>query len=73
MPDFRPDVNDDLSTVYAMGPEEILDDVLEPFAAQFKVDFKATDFGMGGLEEMRTLSELALLLTRVSVRSGEVG
>jgi hypothetical protein len=42
--DFRPDPDDSLSAVYAMGPEEVRDDVIEPLLAKLGLSTSGIDF-----------------------------
>lgn len=47
--DFRPAPADSLSTVYAMGPEEVRDDLIAPLLAKLglnadRIDFRGFDF-----------------------------
>lgn len=44
VPDFRPDPDDSLAKVYAMGPEEVRDDVIEPLLARLGVSVSGIDF-----------------------------
>ncbi|MBM5812409.1 MAG: hypothetical protein FJ191_10665 [Gammaproteobacteria bacterium] len=44
VPDFRPDPDDSLSKVYAMGPEEVRDDVIEPLLAKLGLSVIGIDF-----------------------------
>jgi hypothetical protein len=44
VPDFRPDPNDDLSKVNAMGPEEVRDDVIDPLLDRLGLSVSGIDF-----------------------------
>lgn len=59
VPDFRPEVNDDLVEVYAMGPEEIVDDILEPLSTQLNLDVSGIDFKALGFASVRTPADVA--------------
>lgn len=42
--DFRPDPEDSLSKVYAMGPEEVRDELIEPIAQCLGINLSGIDF-----------------------------
>ncbi|BBF68395.1 hypothetical protein [Sphingomonas bisphenolicum] len=44
VPDFRPEPEDSLSKVYAMGPEEVRDDLVEPLLDRLGLDVEGIDF-----------------------------
>jgi len=44
VPDFRPGPNDSLPKVYAMGPEEVRDIVIEPLLAKLGLSVSGIDF-----------------------------
>lgn len=66
VPDFRPDVSDDLAKVYAMGPEEIIDDILEPLTAQLRLDVEALDFKALGFDSIKTPADVAHFVMRLA-------
>jgi hypothetical protein len=66
VPDFRPDVNDDLKKVYAMGPEEIVDDFLEPLATQLSLDVEGVDFKALGFHSINTVVDFAHFMMRLA-------
>lgn len=67
--DFRPDVNDDLSKVYAMGPEEIIDDILEPLTTQLGLDVNGIDFKALGFESIKTPADVARFVMKMAATS----
>lgn len=44
VPDFRPGADDSLSKVYAMGPEEVRDDVIDPLLAKLGLSVGGINF-----------------------------
>lgn len=63
VPDFRPDPGDSLSTVYAMGPEEVRDDLIEPLLTTLGLSpsgFDFTGFDFSSIATPKDASELVL-------------
>jgi hypothetical protein len=69
VPDFRPEVNDDLAKVYAMGPEEIIDDILEPLTAQLNLDVSGIDFKALGFDSIKTPADVAHFVMKMAIAS----
>ena len=66
VPDFRPKVNDDLAKVYGMGPEEIVDDILEPLTAQLDLDVSGIDFKALGFGSIKTPADVAHFVMKMA-------
>jgi len=64
--DFRPDTSDDLAKVYAMGPEEIVDDFLEPLTTQLSLDVEDVDFKTLGFHSINTVADFAHFMMRLA-------
>lgn len=65
VPDFRPLPSDELASIYGMGLEEVLDDVLFPFAE--KHDLLQTDTDMSALKRPdATILDVAVILLALS-------
>ena len=63
--DFRPHPDDELASIYGMGPEEVLDDVLFPFAE--KHDLMNSDVDMSALrQDDATIRDVAAILLALS-------
>lgn len=43
VPDFRPCPDDDLAKIYAMGPEEVRDDLIDPLLDMLGLDVSGLD------------------------------
>jgi hypothetical protein len=69
VPDFRPDVNDDLARVYAMGPEEIIDDILDPITTQLNLDIYGLNFKALGFDAIKTIANVADFIKLIEVES----
>ena len=65
VPDFRPHPSDELASIYGMGLEEVLDDVLFPFAEEY--DLLESDTDMSALKRPdATIRDVALILLALS-------
>jgi hypothetical protein len=56
--DFRPLPNDDLAKVFAMGPEEVRDDLIEPIITDLNIDVSNIDFIGFDFRSIKTLKDV---------------
>jgi hypothetical protein len=73
VPDFRPDSGDSLSRVYAMGPEEVLDDLIEPLLAKLGLSVSGIDFTGFDLALIDTPMDVVRLMVKVAEAQNGVG
>jgi hypothetical protein len=66
VPDFRPDVDDDLMKIYAMGGEEVRDDLVEPIANALELDTEHADFRSLDFSALSTPKDVAKLLLGIA-------
>ncbi|WP_415644201.1 hypothetical protein [Sphingomonas antarctica] len=72
VPDFRPDPNDDLSKVNAMGPEEVRDDVIDPLLDRLGLSVSGIDFTDFDFSSVATPRDVIAFVTKVAdARNGE--
>ena len=60
--DFRPLPEDDLAEVYAMGPEEVRDDLIDPITEKLNLDLSRYDFKGFDFASLKTPSDVARFL-----------
>lgn len=60
--DFRPDPQDEFSEVYAMGPEEVLDELIEPISDKLGIDLNFYENNDISLVYLNTPSDAARFL-----------
>lgn len=66
VPDFRPDPDDNLVRIYAMGPEEALDDLIEPLLDKLELSKSKIDFNGLDLSSLNTPRDVASLIAKVA-------
>ena len=66
IPDFRPDPDDNLSKVYAMGPEEVRDDVIEPLLAKLRLSVSGIDFTGFDFSSVATPRDVVAFVMKVA-------
>jgi hypothetical protein len=70
--DFRPDPDDNLSKVYAMGPEEVRDDVIEPLLAKLGLSVSGIDFTGFDFSSLATPRNVVAFVMKVAdAQNGE--
>lgn len=70
VPDFRPLPEDDLSTVYAMGPEEVRDDVIEPLLTKLGLSVEGIDFTGFDFSSIATSRDVGRFVVKVAEAQG---
>lgn len=70
VPDFRPHPDDNLAKVYAMGPEEVWDEIIEPFLDRLGLAANEVDFTGLDLDDDATPRDVAKVLVSIAGRSG---
>ena len=72
VPDFRPDPDDSLSKLYAMGPEEVRDDVIEPLLTKLGLGVSGIDFTGFDFSSIATPRDVvAFVMKVVDAQNGE--
>ena len=72
VPDFRPDPDDSLSKVYAMGPEEVMYDVVEPLLTKLELSVSGIDFTGFDFSSVFTPRDVVAFVINVSgAQNGE--
>ena len=72
VPDFRPDPNDDLSEVYAIGPEEVRDDVIDPLLDRLGLSVSGIDFTGFDFASIATPTDVVAFVMKVAdAQNGE--
>lgn len=72
VPDFRPDPDDSLSQLYAMGPEEVRDDVIEPLLTKLGLSVSGIDFTSFDFSSIATPRDVvAFVIKVVDAQNGE--
>lgn len=64
--DFRPDPNDDLSKVYAMGPEEVRDDVVDPLLDRLGLSVSGMDFTGFDFASITTPKDISEFVAKIA-------
>ena len=57
--DFRPSADDNLANVFAMGPEEVRDDLVEPLIEGLDLDVSSISFKDFDFDTLRTPKDVA--------------
>ena len=71
--DFRPDTNDDLSRVYAMGPEEVRDDVIDPLLDRLGLSVSGMDFTGFDFASITTPKDISEFVAKIAeAQNGDV-
>lgn len=73
VPDFRPDPDDSLAKVYAMGPEEVWDDVIEPLLAKLGLSVSGIDFTGFDFSSVATPRDVVAFIVKVADTQGGDG
>ena len=68
--DFSPDPEDDLATVYAMGPEEVRDDVIEPLLTKLRLSLDEFDFTGFDFSSITTPKDVGRFVMKVANAQG---
>ena len=72
VPDFRPAPDDSLSKVYAMGPQEVRDDVIEPLLAKLGLSVSGIDFTGFDFSSVSTPRDVIAFIIKVAdAQNGE--
>lgn len=72
VPDFRPDPDDSLSQLYAMGPEEVRDDVIEPLLTKLGLSVSGIYFTSFDFSSIATPRDVvAFVIKVVDAQNGE--
>lgn len=71
--DFRPLPEDDLAKIYAMGPEEVRDDLISPIAEKLNLDLSRYDFEGFDFASLKTPSDVAIFLMSLASNKSEIG
>jgi hypothetical protein len=66
IPDFRPAPDDNLADVYAMGPEEVRDDIIEPLLNKLGLKVDHIDFTGFNFARITTPRDIAAFVVRVA-------
>jgi hypothetical protein len=66
IPDFRPGPDDNLAEVYAMGPEEVRDDIIEPLLNKLSLKVDRIDFTGFDFASIITPRDIAAFIVRVA-------
>ena len=69
--DFRPDPVEDLAEVYAMGPEEVRDDLIDPITERLGLDLSRYDFKGFDFRSLKTPSDVARFLMSLAGEKNE--
>lgn len=64
--DFRPDPNDDLAKVYAMGPEEVRDDLIDLLLTRLGVTVSGIDFTGFDFSSIATPRDVSRFVEKVA-------
>jgi hypothetical protein len=64
--DFRPDPDDSLEKVYAMGPDEVWGDLIEPLLARFRLNSNAIDFTGFNFSSIATPRDVVAVVMKVT-------
>lgn len=64
--DFRPDPNDDLAKVYALGPEEVRDDIVDPLLDRLGLSFSGMDFTGFDFASITTPKDISAFVAKVA-------
>jgi len=70
--DFRPLPQDDLAEVYAIGPEEVRDDLVDTITEELYLDISRFDFAGFDFATLRTPLDVALFLMGLADEKSEV-
>ena len=70
--DFRPDPQDNLAEIYAMGPEEVRYDMVDPITEQLNLDLSLYDGRGFDFASLKTPSDVAIFLMSLAGEKGEV-
>lgn len=70
IPDFRPDPDDNLAEVYAMGPEEVRDDIIEPLLNKLSLEVDQVDFTGFNFARITTPRDVAAFIGKVASLQG---
>ncbi|HEU4962155.1 MAG TPA: hypothetical protein VFT56_17335 [Sphingomonas sp.] len=71
--DFRPDPNDDLAKVYAMGPEEVRDELIEPLLTRLGLSVSGIDFTGFDFSSITTPRGVSRFVVKVADAQGREG
>jgi hypothetical protein len=72
VPDFKPAPEDALSQVYAMGPEEVMYDVIEPLLTRLGLSVSGIDFTGFDFASVATPRDVVAFVTKVAdAQNGE--
>jgi hypothetical protein len=72
VPDFRPDPDDRLARVYAMGPEEVRDDVIDPLLTRLGLSVSGIDFTGFDFSSIATPKDVSRFVVKVAdAQNGE--
>jgi hypothetical protein len=72
LPDFRPMADDDLARVYAMGPEEVRDEVIDPLLAKLELKVDGIDFTGFDFSSIVTPHDVSRFVMRVAaIQAGQ--
>lgn len=66
VPDFRPDIDDNLMDIYAIDGEEVRDDLVEPIVEVLGIDTSNMDFSNLDFSSISTPKGVAGLLVRIA-------
>lgn len=63
--DFRPAPDDSLADLHAMGPEEVLDELIEPLLDQLGLSVEGIDFAGFDFDSVKTPGDIANFMHKV--------
>jgi hypothetical protein len=71
--DFRPDAFDDLAKVYAMGAEEVRDELIDVLLTKLRLDVASIDFSGFDFASLTTPKDVSRFVSRVADAQGAEG